>query len=576
VLLNALLPAGLIKDARLIRRQWQTAIFLSVVVNVLVLVQPLFMLHVYDYVLPSQSVSTLFFLTIIAIFVVAAASVLDYLRSRVLIDLGREIDLEVRERAFRGAFEQGIATRRFSRASFVADLESLRSFISGPSAVALIDLPWTPIYIIALFMLSMWLGILALVATFVVLGIVLINERSMNPVLSRATKASQVSARLADDVLLSSPASQSMGFTDRLLMRWASAARYAGGLNESANITNSGAAGWVKFIRQGLQILSLAVAAILVLQQKMTPGSIVAASIIGARAVGPLESCVAAWRRFLSVRIALKTLEDQVFLADTLEANRTTLPPPTGEIAAQNITITDVERRQYILQGINFQVPAGSYVGIIGRSGSGKSTLLQALAGALHPTAGAVRFDGADAAHWRRADLGPHIGFLPQSVQLHRGTVAENIRRFGPVDDEATLAAAQLSGAHEMIVGLPDGYNSDIGEQGSLLSGGMQQRIGLARAVYGNPMIYMFDEPTAHLDPRSETLFWRMVSQLKQQGKTIFLITHNPAHVQSADFLAFLADGRLRNFGPKNEVMRGVLPNKEQEMAEASEGAAKP
>ena len=559
--MTSILPSGLLKDTRLIRREWSTALGLSVMVNILVLVQPVFMLHVYDYVLPSQSQVTLLLLTGMALFVVCASALMDYLRSRVLIDIGRELDVQIRERAFKGAFAQAVNSRKFLRAAFVNDLETLRGFISGPSAVALMDLPWMPLYILALFILSPWLGLLSLTVGLMVLAIGIFNERRMKPMVERSTMASQNGVRLADDVLQSAPASQSMGFTNALLERWVFAARYAGRLGESAAIDGAGASAFVKSLRLSLQILSLALAAWLVLEQKLTSGSIVAASLIGARAVGPIEACISGWRRFVAARVALTSLERLVFVADKTTQELTTLPDPVGAIGLDGVGVVDSDRRTVVLNNVSFLAPAGSLVGIIGPSGSGKTTLLNLIAGAAPLSGGTIRLDGADIGQWRRERLGPHIGFLPQQVLLHTGTVAENIRRFGPADDDGVLRAAMLSGAHAMILDLPQGYDTPLVEGGAPLSGGQKQRLGLARAVYGDPAIILLDEPTSALDGDAEDMFWRMMATLKAAGKTIFLVAHRPSHVQRADLIAVLARGRLQNFGTPRDILPGVLPS---------------
>jgi ABC-type protease/lipase transport system fused ATPase/permease subunit len=325
-------------------------------------------------------------------------------------------------------------------------------------------------------------------------------------------------------------------------------------------VDNAKAAATVRSVRLSLQILSLALAAWLVLEQKLSSGGIVAASIIGARAVGPIESCITGWRRFLAARLSLQTLEELAFAADRLEAHRLTLPAPSGAIAMQGVSLVEPDRRAAILSNISFASPAGAFIGVVGRSGSGKSSLLNLLAGAMRPSAGSIRIDGADLDQWRREALGPSIGFLPQSILLHRGTVAENIRRFGEPDDEGVIRAAKLCGAHAMILNLPFGYDTEIGDEGGALSGGQKQRLALARAVYGDPAILLLDEPTAALDGESEEQFWSMIQTLRAAGKTIYLVTHRAGHVQQADFVLVMAEGRVAQFGPAASVLPQLIP----------------
>jgi PrtD family type I secretion system ABC transporter len=562
MLLNQVLPDDLIPDRRVVKRLWTTAMAVSVLNNLLILVQPLFMLHVYDYVLPSRSHATLIFLTLIAVVVVGAIALLDYIRSRLLLDIGRNIDLQLRRRVFLGAFATAADQRRPTRSLFTSDLETVRSFFAGSNATSLMDLPWIPIFIAALFLLSPWLGVLAIVSVIVVGLLGWLNDRKSTPMLKRNTQASQASAQMADDILASAGTARAMGYVGSLLNRWSATARATSGYYEDAAVVNARSGAAIRGFRLAVQILTLALSAYLVLEGQMTSGTIVAASIIGARAVGPIEVASGAWKRLVQVRLSTASLVGLLARADAAEAARLRLPAPAGRIEAQSVSMGDPITRTYALQNISVTIPEGSFVGVIGPSGAGKSTLLDVLSGAIPPMSGEVRIDGADYRQWNPEDLGRHFGYLPQQATLNRGTVRENIARFGTHIDEDVVEAAQKAQAHDMILGLPNGYDTDVGEAGTRLSGGQRQRIALARALYGNPVVLLLDEPTAPLDIESEARFWEMISEQRALKRTIVLITHRPTHVKDADLLIVLTAGRLTQVGRPAEILPALTRQK--------------
>ena len=554
-------PTKVLSDPKPVFRLLWAAVLVSFMTNLLALVQPVFMLHVYDYVLSSQSRPTLFWLSVIALFLILVLSALDFLRARLMSEMGMEVDRQVRDRAFLGAYSRSLAQRQFGRSSFSGDLDTLRAFLTGPGATALMDLPWTPIFIIALFMLSWLLGSIAILFSALIAVFVLANQGSSRR-LARQGMAQNIKAqRMAEDIFQASDAAESMGFSKNAMNRWARASRDAAETNNIAAARGGVTTSSVKGLRIALQLLSLAIAAWLVLDGKVTPGAMFAASIIGARALGPVDQAVGAWRTIGAARLAWANLTELVREHDSANRERTELPAPTGALKLENVAVANANRSVVLIQGVSFEAPAGAFIGVVGPSGSGKTTLARAIAGAVPIAGGVVRVDGADSRQWARERLGRHFGYLPQSVNLMHATVAETIRRLGPVDDEGVIAASKLAGAHDLITKLPGGYDTDVGDAGGMLSGGQRARIGLARAFYGDPQFLILDEPFASLDAEGEATTWNALREARKRGKTVILVSHRPSELVGFDFIAVMTGGRLARFGPVKEVLPAIAPS---------------
>jgi PrtD family type I secretion system ABC transporter len=551
-------PTKVLIDPKPVRRLLTAAIVVSFMTNMLALVQPVFMLHVYDFVLSSESRATLFWLTVIALFLIAVLSALDFLRGRLMGEMALEIDRQVRERAFLGAYSRALSQRMFGRSSFSTDLDTVRAFLTGPSAVALMDLPWTPIFIIALFMLSWILGSVSVLFAALVALAVLANQGVGRRLAKQSLVQNQRAGRIAEDIFQAADAVESMGFSRNALNRWGAVARAAAETNNLAAAKTGVTGSMVKGLRIALQILSLAIAAWLVLEGQVTPGAMFAASIIGARALGPIDQAVTAHRTISAARLSWANLAELVREYDVAHADKTELPAPQGELKLENVAVTNAQRTAVLIQGVSFEAPAGAFIGVVGPSGSGKTTMSRAIAGAVPLAGGVVRIDGADTRHWAREKLGKYIGFLPQSVHLMQGTVAETIRRFGPVDDEGVIAAAKLAGAHDMITRLSKGYDTDVGDAGGSLSGGQRARIGLARAVYGDPRVFILDEPFASMDAEGEATTWNLLRELKRRGRTVVLVSHRPSELVGFDYVAVMTGGRLARFGPVKEILPSI------------------
>jgi PrtD family type I secretion system ABC transporter len=553
---------AVLKDPGPARRLAAVAIGLSLIVNILALTQPVFMLHVYDYVLPSQSGSTLFFLTLIALFLVGISAMLDGLKQRFMGELAWQVDLQLRERSFLGAYRRGLVNRRFGQGQFASDLETVKAFISGPGLSALMDLPWTPIFMFALFLLSPWLMLLCLAFAAIVLVLAIWGERRTRGLSQEANLRQRRGGRFAEDLFMSVDAIEAMGFSKNVLGRWSADARDAAAFARAAGAEAGGFTSTIKGLRIALQVLLLAAAAGLAVLGQISPGAMIAASIIGARALAPVDQAVTAWRGIVGARESWGNLTELAREADKIEDEvRTELPQPVGQLKLERVDVADMAEKIVILQGVSFELPAGSILAMVGPSGSGKSTLARVIAGALAPTNGLVLIDGADQRHRPREALGAATGYVPQTARLLSGTVAENIRRFGPIDDEGVIEAAQRAGAHDVILSLPQGYDTDIGDGGRRLSGGQQAAVSLARALYGDPALLVLDEPFAHVDSSGEAATITAVQNARARGRTVVLVVHRPSHLANADYIAVLSKGRLVRFGPARELRDLIVPS---------------
>lgn len=552
---------AVLKDPGPARRLALTALGLSLVVNILALTQPVFMLHVYDYVLPSQSGSTLFFLTLIALFLVGISASLDGLKQRFMGELAWQVDLQLRERSFLGAYHRGLESRRFGQGQFANDLETVKAFISGPGLSAIMDLPWTPIFMIALFLLSPWLCLLCIGFALIVLTLAVLGERATRGLSQETNLRSRRGSRFAEDLFMSVDAIEAMGFSRNVLGRWSADARDAAAFARAAGSAAGGYQSTIKGLRIALQVLLLAVAAGLAVLGHISPGAMIAASIIGARALAPVDQAVTAWRGIVGARESWTNLTTLAKEADKHDDQvRTELPKPRGALKLERVDVADMAEKVVILQGISFDLPAGSILALVGPSGSGKSTLARVLAGAMAPTNGIVLIDGADQKHRPRDVMGAETGYVPQTARLLAGTVAENIRRFGPQDDVGVIEAAQRAGAHDVILSLAQGYDTDVGDGGRRLSGGQAAAVSLARALYGDPALLILDEPFAHVDAAGEAATFNAVQQARARGKTVVLVVHRPSHLANADYIAVLSKGRLVRFGPARELRDQIVP----------------
>lgn len=526
---------------------WRVVAF-SLLINLLMLASPLYMLQIYDRVLVSTSGPTLLFLTLFAVGCLLTMALLELVRSRILVRLGSRLDSMLSQEVFRIVLARGRTGQLFR------DLDQLRGFLTGAGMLALLDAPWVPIYIALVYVLHPWLGHVALGGALVLFVLGLLNERATREPLMKAggemsagTLFAELSARNADVV-------QAMGMLPGLQAVWRK--RHSAGLHLQAEASDRAGevAAAAKFVRVFLQMAILAVGAYLVIRQEATGGVMIAASIVMGRGLAPVESAIGAWRSFLQAREGHARLKEE-FARHTLDDDPMPLPAPVGALVLDNLVAYPPGGRKPVINGISAELKAGVSLGITGPSAAGKSSLARLLVGVWAPASGSVRLDGVNLSSWKREEVGPHIGYLPQDIELFPGTVADNVARFGEVDPRKVVEAATLAGAHQMILELPDGYDTVIGPAGNNLSGGQRQRIGLARAFYGAPALIVLDEPSAHLDAAGEAAVRQAIEELRKLGKTIIVIAHRPSLLGGTSMMMVVQAGLVTNFGPTQQVM---------------------
>lgn len=528
----------------------------SLFINLAMLNGPLFMLQVYDRVLASQSKETLVVLTLLAAGILVFQSLVEVVRSNLLIRAGAKLDGELRGEAFGLSFD-GRQGEQMSSAQGLRDLDTMRNFLAGPGLIALFDAPWTPIFLMIVFVIHPLLGVLALTGAVVILGLAYLSELATRNALKEAAAAHRDSEYFVGTLQTNAESARSMGMAHNLQRRWqehheASLAWQALASDRGARLNAA-----AKFARQFLQILALALGAWLALENQISAGAIVASSIIMGRALAPIEATIGQWKGFVQARQAFARL-NEVLRSEQDTGPRTELPVPTGNYRLEDVFLRIDGVKEPVVKGVSFELKAGEAFGLIGPTGSGKTTLARLMIGSIKPTAGSVRLDGVEISDWASKEVGPHIGYLAQDVELLDGTVAENISRYGEHDSAAIVAAAKTANAHEFILTLPNGYDTLIGERGKLLSGGQRQRIGLARAIYGNSKVVVLDEPNANLDATGEANLRQAVEIMKKQGRTVIVVTHRPGILPAVDKLAVMQAGQIASFGPRDQVLAAL------------------
>lgn len=541
------------------RQEFLIVGILSFLSNLLMLAPTIYMLQVYDRVLASQSELTLIAVSLITLFLFGVMACSEWLRSRVLVRAGMRFDEQLSTRVFNASFEAHLSQSSTSPSRAFGDLIQVRQFLTGNGIFALFDAPWAPIYIAVTFLLHPWLGILSLIFAVVQAALAWLGHRhTVAPAEEAATAASESSVFLQSK-LRNAEVLESMGMIGNLQKRWNHKHLAWMGKNSSAQGLTHRVTAWSKFIRYSQQSLALGAGALLVIDGQLSPGAMIAANLLMGRALAPIDQLVGTWRGFVTTRAAFGRLEE--LLLDHPERDPAlSRVAPTGAITLRRVVASAEGRETPILKNISFAVPAGTVVAVLGPSGSGKSTLARAMVGIWPDLAGEVLLDDMPMERWNRTELGPHLGYLPQDVELFEGSIAENIARLGGIDSAKVIEAARCAGMHEMILRFPKGYDTPIGEAGGLLSGGQRQRIGLARAIYGEPALIVLDEPNANLDDAGENALMRTVQALKAKGKTVILITHRPGAIAVADRLIILRGGEIVAEGPKETVLATLKP----------------
>lgn len=529
---------------------WQVAFF-SFFINLLALTSSLYMLQVYDRVLASGSGPTLLYLTLFAAACLVTMALLELVRSRLLVRMSARFDAQMSELVF----QHGLGAGRGNQG--LRDVDSLRTFSAGPTGLALLDAPWIPVYIGLVYVLHPLLGHVALAGGIALFLLGLWNERSTRVPLAEAGRELAASQQFTELSSRNAEVVRAMGMLPGLTRVWREQHDLGLGLQGIASDRAANVTSVTKSLRMFLQVAILGVGAWLVIQQQMTAGVMIAASIIMGRGLAPLESAIGGWRGFLQAREAWRRLVRALGEAATTP-EAMPLPAPKGALVFDKVSAAPPESRKMTLQDVSFTLEAGTCLGITGPSGAGKSTLARLLVGVWRPITGTVRLDGVNVADWRREELGPHLGYLPQDIELFPGTVAQNIARFGEIDSSSVVEAAQLAGAHTMILALPKGYDTPIGPAGENLSGGQRQRIGLARAFYGRPPLVLLDEPTSNLDAEGEAAVRQAMDSLRAQGCTVIVIAHRPAVLGGTDKLMVVMGGTVASFGLTSEVMPAI------------------
>ncbi len=537
------------------------AVVFSVFINLLMLTGPLYMLQVYDRVLGSRSEATLVALTGLVVFLFLAMGVLDHARGRVLARIGVRLQAALERRVFSAALRRQMLVPDDPLAlAAQRDLEAMQRYWSSPLSAAVLDMPWTPLFLAAIFVFHPVLGVLAIAGGVVIVVVAVLNQTRSQVALARSTTAGLQADRIAELLKAEAETIRALGMTGAAFERWQEARSVALAEGISASDTGGGYATLSKTFRQFLQSAILGLGAWLVLQGQLSPGAMIAASILMGRALQPVEQAVGQWP------VLVRAREGRARLAELLarvppEAARTALPRPKAVLDVQNLTVVSPQEQNSLLRGVGFTLQPGQALGVIGPSGAGKSSLARALIGLWRPAAGSIRLDGATLDQYDPDVLGGYIGYLPQAVRLFDGTIADNIARLAAPDAGKVVDAAKAAAAHEMILRLPDGYDTRITAIGGRLSGGQMQRIGLARAFYGDPVLLILDEPNSNLDNEGSLALNAAIRALKDRGGSALIMAHRPAAIQECDTLLVLEDGTRRAFGPRDQVLREMVKN---------------
>ena len=543
----------------------------SMFINLLMLVPAFYMLQVYDRVVTSGSVPTLVMLTLVMLLFMTTMGALEWVRSRIMVRVSTRIDTLLGSRLYDASFKQALYTGGMqANAQPLNDLTGLRQFLTGNGLFAFFDAPWVPIYIAIMFMFHPWFGIVAILSVIVLSTLAVVNEKVTSKMLAEANKENMAATQFTNKNLRNAEVVESMGMLGRIKDRWQEKNRKVLALQGIASDRAGILTSMSKTTRLIVQSLVLGLGAYLAVQQEISPGLMIAGSILLGRALAPIDQMIGVWKQFVSARSQYQRLND-ILAKVAEEPERMSLPAPKGALSAENVMVAPPGTKTPVVKGVSFQVAPGDMVGVIGPSAAGKSTLARAILGIWPTLGGKMRLDGADIFNWKRDELGPHIGYLPQDIELFEGSISENIARFGEVDSKAVVKAAQMAGVHEMILRLPEGYDTVIGATGGALSGGQRQRIGLARAIYGNPKLVVLDEPNSNLDDQGEAALAVALQNLQEMGATVFIITHRASVLSQVQKLMVMREGALAMFGPRDQVLAEL-----NKASRAAAPAAKP
>lgn len=552
---------------------WAVGIF-SVFVNLLMLTGPLYMLQIYDRVIGSGSKETLLALSVLVAFLFAMMGFLDYARGRILARIGARFQSGLDRRVFSAVLRANAKGRGTEATnSGLRDLESVQRLLSSPVLSAIFDIPWTPVFLAGIFLFHPWLGYLAVSGGALLIVITLLNQWMTRTPVLEANKSAHAATQMAEQLRTESELVQSLGMQGAVFERWNLARDKA----LEASIQASDGSGrftiLTKTFRMFLQSAMLGLGAYLVLQNELSAGAMIAGSILMGRALAPIEQSIGQWALVQAASKGWSNLAELLSNVD-VEPVRTSLPIPKAILTASQVTVIPPGQQQASLRMASFTLKPGQALGVIGSSGAGKTTLARAVTGVWRAAGGKIRLDGAALDQYDPDVLGQHIGYLPQRVQLFDGTIAENIARLSMnPDDAAIIKAAKKAAAHEMILEFPDGYDTRVAANGGRLSGGQLQRIGLARAMYGDPVILVLDEPNSNLDNVGSQALNAAIRQMKKDGGAVMIMAHRPAAIQECEMLLVLEGGAVKAFGPKDDVLRDMVKNHEEIRQNPSKGS---
>ncbi len=539
------------------RRIFLAAGAFSFFVNGLMLVPSIYMMQVYDRVLASRNETTLMMITLITLGLYVLLGFVEWVRAQLLVRAGVQLDEQLNNRVFTASFQAALKGAGGNPAQALSDLTNVRQFLTGNGLFAFFDAPWAPIYLIVITLLHPLLGLLSFVGAVLLVGLTFLTEKATLKPLTEANAVAIQANSFAGNSLRNAEVIEAMGMLPYLRERWYAKHRRSLALQQLASDRAGAISATTRFVRISLQSLILGAGALLAIEDKVSAGAMIAGSILMGRMLSPVEQAIGIWKNLAAVRSAYERL-NKLLTAFPARAVGMTLPPPKGQVSVENLTVTAPNSQAIILKGVNVAFAPGEVIGIVGPSASGKSTLARLLVGIWPAAGGKVRLDGADIYEWNKLEVGRHIGYLPQDVELFDGSVAENIARFSAIDSDTVVRAAERAGIHEMILRLPRGYDSPIGASGGFLSAGQRQRVALARAIYDNPALIVLDEPNSNLDDAGEMALMKAVVDLKARGSTIVVITHRTSILSVVDKLLLLREGTVQLFGPRAEVLAAL------------------
>lgn len=547
--------SNLVEALALCKGAFFSAASFSLVINILQLVPTIYMLQVFDRVVPTGNLNTLGLMTLVLMVLFVTQGVLEWVRSQILVRVSTRLEVMLNERLFKVAYKLALYSNG-QRASTqpLDDLTGLRQFLTGSGLFAFFDAPWVPIYLAVMFLFHPWYGWVGVATAILLILIAYIQEKSTNTLLNDANNLAMVGRNLVNKNLRNAEVIDSMGMLPNIQDRWLSSMDKVLALQAIASSRAGVINAFSKLTRMSSQSLILAVGAYLVIGNEISSGLMMAGSILLGRALAPIDMVIGSWKGFISARGQFKRLND-LLTQMPAEHQKMSLPDPQGAFKLELATVVPPGAKTPVIKDISMSIVKGDVLGIIGPSGAGKSTFARALLGIWPTSSGRIRLDGAEIYTMNRDELGPFIGYLPQDIELFEGTISENIARFGKVVPEKVVEAARMADVHELILCLPDGYDTYIGANGINLSGGQRQRIGLARALYGNPVVVVLDEPNSNLDEQGELALARAIQRLKAKQTTVIVITHRNNVLANVDKLLVLKEGQLSVYGPRDQVL---------------------